>query len=177
MKTLALSIILSLISFNAVCQNTIKFLGIPVEGTKKQMIAELENKGYEYDSYTDMLTGEFNGKDVNISVQTVNNRVWRIGIIDERSTDESNIKIRFNNLYDQFLNNGKYTVAFGSQIADKDDISYEITVNNKRYEASFVLKDPSINGIVWYMISEHLGSYRIIMFYENRDNAANGDDL
>ena len=73
-------------------QNTIKFLGIPVDGTKKEMIAALEDKGYEYNSLTKFLEGEFNGVDVMISVQTVNNRVWRLAIMDETtSTEQSGI--------------------------------------------------------------------------------------
>jgi hypothetical protein len=52
-----------------------------------------------------------------------------------------------------------------------------MTVNKKRYEADFRFVDKSINGQVWYMIAESYGKYQIAMFYENLDNAANGDDL
>ena len=141
------------------------------------MISKLEAKGYEYYSSEDVLTGEFNGTNVIISVQTVNNRVWRIAVVDKNFTDESNIKVRFNNLLDQFQNNKKYKLAKGEKLTDKDDISYEITVHKKRYEAAFFLADESINGDVWYLIAEQYGKYRIVMFYENEDNAANGDDL
>lgn len=158
-------------------QNTIRFLGIPITGTKKEMGAKLQAKGYEYNSYYDTYTGEFNGHDVRISIQTVNNRVWRLAIVDANTTDERNIKIRYNNLFDQFTNNGKYISVGDGKIADSVDISYEININEKRLEADFALKDTSINGQVWYMISEQYGSYRIVMFYENLDNAANGDDL
>ena len=158
-------------------QNTIKFLGIPIDGTKTEMIEKLKAKGYEYDSYSDALFGEFNGQQVYIQVQTVNNRVWRIAIIDQRETDEANIKIRFNNLFDQFDANGKYKSIYGEKLGDSDRISYEMLVHKKRYEAVFAFTDNSTNGIVWYMISEIYGKYLINMFYENRDNAANGDDL
>lgn len=57
------------------------------------------------------------------------------------------------------------------------DISYEMSIHKKRFEADFILKDTSINGQVWYMITENFDTYRIVMFYENLDNAANGDDL
>ena len=71
MKRYILTFVLVLTSLSAFCQNTIKFLGIPIEGTKKEMISKLQAKGYEYNSYADVLTGEFNGYDVTISVQTV----------------------------------------------------------------------------------------------------------
>ncbi len=51
--------------------------------------------------------------------------------------DETDIKIRFNNLCRQFENNAKYT-SYGDYIISEDeDISYEMGVNNKRYEAVF----------------------------------------
>ena len=177
MKKMLLIALLIHLTVSGFAQNTIKFLGIPIEGTKKEMISKLQAKGYEYNSYADVLTGEFNGYDVTISVQTVNNRVWRIAIIDRNTTDETNIKIRYNNLFEQFSNNGKYVSVGDGKLTDKDDISYEMTVHKKRYEADFRFIDKSINGQVWYMIAESYGKYQIAMFYENLDNAANGDDL
>ena len=177
MKRYVLTLVLALASLSAFCQNTIKFLGIPIEGTKKEMIAKLQAKGYEYNSYSDELRGEFNGQDVAISVQTVNNRVWRLAIIDITGRDEANIKIRFNTLYEQFLNNAKYKPAQGTQLKESEDISYQMTVNKKRYDAYFTFVDESINGYVWYTIAEQFGRYKIVMFYENNDNAASGDDL
>ena len=175
-KKIVLLLSFVIIAIEGFAQNTIKFLGVPIDGTKKEMIANLKAKGYEYDSYSDVLVGEFNGTDVNISVQTVNNRVWRIAIIDTNENDETNTKIRFNRLFDQFSNNKKYVLLNGETLTDEDDISYEMTVHKKRYEASFTFADKSVNGLVWYMIAEQFGRYRIAMFYENLDNAANGDD-
>ena len=161
-------------------QNTIKFLGIPIDGTKQQMITALESKGFEYNHEYDMLSGEFNGIDVDILIQTVNNEVWRLIIGDERGTSEENIKNRFNTLFRQFLDNGKYYLADGNVIDEDEDISYGMLVRNKRYEASFLLNDGT-PGLVWYMISEQYGEYsreyRIVMYYENTDNEADGSDL
>ena len=177
MKKLLLFILFVSVAMCANAQNTIKFLGIPVDGTKREMISKLEAKGYEYDSYGDYLTGEFNGQDVKIIIQTINNRVWRIAVADDSDTDETNIKIRFNKLYDQFSNNGKYICVDGNKLSEDDDISYEMSVNNKRFSATFMLKDTFVNGGVWYMIHESYGRYSIAIYYENADNDANGDDL
>ena len=140
-------------------------------------LKELQAKGYEYDPYSDYLTGEFNGRKVCIKVQTVNNNVWRICVIDSEFSDEANIKILFNNLFYQFMNNDKYVLADGEILTDDDDISYEMMVNNKRYQAVFGFADKSINGYVWYMIGGNYGEYLISIFYENLDNAATGDEL
>ena len=79
MRRITIFIIVALLfSSSAFSQNTIKFLGIPIDGTKREMIDALKVKGYTYNSVYDVLQGEFNGEDVNISVQTVNNMVWRI---------------------------------------------------------------------------------------------------
>ena len=102
----------------------------------------------------------------------------RIGIVDANIIDnEANVKIRYNNLFKQLSNNGKYEVHTGSTLEEKEDISYEMSVHKKRYDAVFYPKDISINGLVWYTIVEKYGKYGILMFYENLDNAATGDDL
>lgn len=177
-RLLLIVLTLVLISINGFSQDVIKFLGIPVDGIKREMIAELEKKGYRYNVYDDCLEGEFNGQDVFISVQTVNNRVWRITVVDQRSTDETNIRIRFNNLYYQFLNNGRYILARGNIIDENERIGTQISVYKKRYEATFFPSEGTSNGIVWFMIGqEDFDEYRICIYYENLNNAASGDDL
>ena len=180
MKRFLITFLFVLMTITAIAQesNTIKFLGIPVDGTKKEMISKLQAKGYKYDAASDVLFGEFNGTNAIISVQTVNNRVWRIAIIDAKANnDETDIKIRYNLLFKQLSNNDKYEVYDGSTLGEEEDISYEMSVHKKRYDATFTFKDKSIHGCVWYMIAEQYGKYGIVMFYENLDNAANGDDL
>ena len=180
MKRFLATFLFVLMTIVAIAQNsnTIKFLDIPVDGTKKEMISKLQAKGYEYDAYSDGLFGEFNGTDVIIFIHTVNNRVWRICIVDENiDNDEANIKIRYNNLFKQLSNNGKYKVLDGRTLGEEEDISYEMTVHKKRYEAGFTFKDKSIHGRLWYMLTSAYGKYGIKMFYENLDNEANGDDL
>lgn len=116
-----------------------KFLGIPVDGSKSEMIQKLKAKGFRYDSELDCLKGEFNGRDSYISVVTNNDKVYRIMVRDAISSSESNIRIRFNALCRQFENNKKYqSVSSESYIIPEDDnISYEMSVNKKRYQASY----------------------------------------
>lgn len=56
-----------------------KFLGIPVDGFKPDMIRALKAKGF-VSSITDkdILEGEFNGTQVNVYTATNNNKVYRI---------------------------------------------------------------------------------------------------
>ena len=134
---LAMTVILSAGAFAQ--REVTKFLGIPVDGTKQSMIQKLKAKGFTYDQQTDCLYGEFNGEEVSISVQTNGNKVWRIAITDEIDRSENQIRIRFNNLVNQFENNNKYMPykKDSQTLSDNEDISYEISANDKQYAAIF----------------------------------------
>lgn len=114
------------------------FLGIPVDGYKSDMIQALKSKGFVSSSYDkNILQGEFNGTDVSIHVATNNNKVYRLMLCDENTIDELAIRLRFNKLCDQFVANGRY-VTFGEyKIPEDEDISYQMSVHKKRYEAIF----------------------------------------
>src|SRR5574344_556793 len=131
-----------------------QFLDIPVDGYKPEMIEKLKSKGYTINQQSeDVLDGEFNGTKVNIVIGTNNNKVWRIAILDEYTTDETNIKIRFNNLIQQFVNNNRYSTQSDSIISkfiipEDERISYEMTVNKKRYEAVFYQKALKYDSLI-----------------------------
>lgn len=128
-------------------QNVTQFLGIPIDGSKQSMLLKLKNKGFRSTSYdSDILKGEFNGREVTIHVVTNNNKVYRIMLSDVANVDERSIQIRFNTLCEQFANNPRYFACPDREqtIPDDEDISYEMTVNKKRYEAVFYQKPDSI---------------------------------
>lgn len=219
-KILSLAVLLVFSLAMYAQKDVTKFLGIPVDGTKSEMIKKLKEKGFTESSYgEDLLEGEFNGMDVNISVVTNNNKVYRICLWDtNRTMNETDIRIKFNNLCEQFKNNKKYTSFSSSDytIPDDENISYEITVHNKRYEASFYQMPDSAsmaqsvlskypkeqldslseeeqkkvirelasyaveaasNKSVWFMIANNFGQYYIVMYYDNKYNQAQGEDL
>lgn len=208
-----------------------KFLGIPVDGYKPAMIEKLKAKGFRSIPNTDLLEGEFNGTEVYVGVATNNNKVYRIGVIDKNSKNETDIRIRFNLLCRQFKDNPRYTSLSEDQtIPEDENISHKITINKKRYEASFY-QNPQTDSLslvrkaqfiaekvqsdllhkytqeqidnpseeiqseisklmaeytvdmltkksVWFMISESsYGKYCIYMFYDNKYNIADGEDL
>lgn len=205
-----------------------KFLGIPVDGTKAEMIRKLKAKGFtssEYDK--DILEGEFNGVEVKLYVATNNDKVYRIMLCDAINTDETAIKIRFNKLCNQFQQNEKYHNPLGNQMINEDeDLGFQMSVNNKRYEAVYCqCLESDLDSIafvneykqfmwnkissgevsrtgavedavkkvneefvkyrmeqllmkqVWFMISEYYGKYGITMYYDNKYNQADGEDL
>lgn len=181
------------------------FLGIPVDGSKAEMIRKLKAKGFKYKTVGeyDFLNGEFNGIDVRVSVITNNNKVCRIMVVDRYPMLEREIKQRFNQLCRQFYDNKRYVCSSYLPdiiIPDKEDISYEMFINEKRYKASFYQIPDSIidskrnnnddehrislfllslNRPVWFLIAPNssLDKYHIILYYDNEYNHANGEDL
>lgn len=120
-----------------------KFLGIPVDGTMSSMVTKLKAKGFKTTPSENQLEGTFNGTMVYVMPVENKGKVWRIILCDKSYTDETNIRIRFNNLVRQFSKNAKYTSYKKDQyIGEDEDISYEMSVHKKRYEGIF-FQNPS----------------------------------
>ena len=116
------------------------FLGIPVDGNKSEMKQKLINKGFvpKKEGTFEFLEGEFNGTDVRVYIVTNNNKVYRIMLCDANTQNEANIKIRFNKLVSQFENNKRYCSLDNKYtLSDEENISYEMTVHKKNYDALF----------------------------------------
>ena len=119
-------------------ESTLKFLGIPVDGSKSEMVEVLKSKGFEYDSESDFLIGDFNGRESHIGIVENHGKVYRVVVFDANTYDAGEIRIRFNNLIHQFENNDKYFYIVPNDIIPEDeDIHYEILVNKKQYIAEF----------------------------------------
>ncbi len=227
-KILTLGIAIMITFAVSAQQDVTKFMGIPVDGTKAEMIQQLKTKGFTYKSTYDRLEGEFNGRDVYLYIVTNHNKVYRIMVQDQIYTTAGSIKIRYNNLCDQFKKNEKYiaTNLLGYSIDEEEDISYEMSVHEKRYQASYCqltgaieeqdttgftkwalnyildqygekwdtmsnddqekalllcganfIIEKNFNKSVWFMIHRTGGEYRIVMYYDNKLNEANGEDL
>lgn len=167
MKNLFLFALLLLFSMSAQAQKDVtQFLGIPVDGSKSEMIRKLKEKGYHSSPYdSDILKGQFNGNDVEIHIATNNNKVCRIMICDEKPSDERSIQIRFNRLCEQFEKNPKYLSPDNSYtIPDDEDISYEIIVHKKRYEALFY-QVPIIDSVA---IADEMSSILLSKYTEEQ---------
>ena len=140
MKKLLFSLLATLLTLSLYAQNDVTtFLGIPVDGFKSEMRQKLIAKGFTPKKVgtNEYLEGEFNGTDVHIYIATNNNKVYRIMVCDANTQDEANIKIRFNRLVNQFKNNKKYTALDQYTISDTEDISYEMNVHKKNFDALF----------------------------------------
>lgn len=135
-----MALMLSLTMF-AQQKDVTRFLGIPVDGTVATMKQKLLNKGFKQSPYNkNQLEGRFNNSDVYVHIIENKGKVWRISVGDKNFMDETNIRIRFNNLVRQFAKNKKYFPVKNIEeyiIPDDTDISYEMSVRKKRFEADF----------------------------------------
>lgn len=140
MRRIFAILILVFSTLTCLSQNDVtKFLGIPVDGTKTEMLDKLEDKGFNvYRSLArNAIHGRFNGADVKIEIVTDNGKVSRIIIEDIDRLTEADIKQRFNRLCKQFKENGKYLVLDDFTIPENENISDNMRSHNKRYEAVF----------------------------------------
>lgn len=149
-------IVIFILIFSVICASAKKdvtqFLGIPIDGSKSAMIRKLKAKGFRANSYNkDILEGEFNGMDVALHIVTNGDKVYRIMLCDSNPVDERSIQIRFNNLCKQFGNNSKYISLGYELIPDDEDISYEISVNHKRYDAVFYQQSAELSDTTLLM--------------------------
>lgn len=140
MKRIFLFYIMAIMAISMSAQNDVTtFLGIPVDGFKSEMKQKLVSKGFvpKKVGTNEFLEGEFNGTDVHVYIATNYNKVYRIMLCDANTQNEANIKIRFNKLVSQFENNKRYTSLDKYTLSDEENISYEMTVNKKNYDALF----------------------------------------
>lgn len=158
--------------------NVLKFMGIPVDGSKTQVIQKLKEKGFKYDSINDCLVGQFNGHNSDIFISTNKNKVDRIVVKTLTALSTADIRVSYNRLLQQFNTNNKYvTFEENECISEDEDISYEMRAHDKRYEAAFYPKENITQGMVWFMIYRSFAEYSIVIYYDNLNNRPNGEDL
>lgn len=142
MKKSILLIAWVFVSCFLMAQAPVKFLGIPVDGSKSEMIEQIKQKGYTYHSLgdNDYLEGEFNGQTVHVYVHTNKNKVDRVMVASQYMCNETQIINEFNGLLHDFENSDRYLPTFqyvNEYIDKKENISYEMSVHNKEYKAFF----------------------------------------
>lgn len=155
------------------------FMGIPVDGTKSEMIQKLKNKGF-HEVTDDFLEGEFNGYNVLLQIKTYKEKVSAIDVVIGGVTgyDESWAKIIFNNLSKQFERSLKYVTCKSHLIGEGENISYEMLVNSKTYMNVYIQNGDKMKpvGVSMVRISDEF-KYHINILYVNTYNVSNDDDL
>ena len=116
-----------------------QFLGIPVDGSKEEMVKKIKEKGFKKirSGAGTVLKGRFNDRDVMLEVVTNRDKVYRVAIWDAQPLNEKQIRIRYNNLCHQLQHHPRYVFSTDMTISDKENIYYEMYANKKDYQAIF----------------------------------------
>ena len=129
--------------------DVLKFLGIPVDGSKEQMIERLKEKGFSGNWWEEYLEGIFNGEKVRVYIGTNHGIVDRIKVIYP-STDDRVTKVKYNTLLSRFGRNSKYTeLRENREISENERISFEITVQGRIYDAMYYVLQSDIDAASW----------------------------
>ena len=128
-----------------------KFLGIPIDGAKQEMIRNIQSKGFIYNRQLDCFTGVFNGEKVVVALRTYNEKVCQVSVINLQTYSEKQVKDKFNNLMKQFNNHPNYISATLDQtyIDKKERLSKEITKNGKKYAAYYLQITHDLDTTIW----------------------------
>lgn len=103
--------------------STPKFMGIPIDGTKTKMIEQLQSKGFNYDKNKDCLKGRFNGRKVKLWIQSQNDNVWGVKVQYYKTFWEDKMAKRYNDLFDDLWNRGKYEYVSGQKLGFREKVS------------------------------------------------------
>lgn len=143
MKKIAVLILFLCSSVCFAQRDVIKFLGIPVDGTREEMISAIKNLNrFQYFRYetNDSFLGKFNGVDSFITISYNNGLVDRVFVweADPRTLKET-VKA-YNTLIDQFSKNDKYVDLLQCsqmKIQPGENVRRNMRVNGLTYEARF----------------------------------------
>lgn len=177
--------ILSLVALVS-CDNTIRFLDIPIDGSRNMMIKKLEEKGFIYDYENNLMKGTFNGEPSDISISTSNGRVNKIRVCS-KAYDVLGVKQAYNRLLLQFKSNPKYIALenynlIPVEIRDmysslKPGEHFTVFYRRKEFKRSYNINPNKAEGVVWFKIVELYGDYFIQLNYENLKKHTINSDL
>ena len=129
--------------------DVLKFLGIPIDGSKEQMYNRLKEKGFSGESWNDYLEGVFNGEKVRVYIGTNHGIVDRIRVVYP-SIDDRLTRVKYNTLLSRFGRNSKYTeLRENHEISEKEAVAYKMVFEKKIYDAVYYLLNKDTEPNSW----------------------------
>lgn len=130
-------------------ESVLKFMDVPIDGLKSQMIVELEDKGFRGD-LSGKMTGMFNGEKVSLSISTNHGLVDGVMVEYPRCERSNDTRVKYNVLLSRFNRNAKYvSVSPRAEIPAGEDILNNIGRNSKYYDAVYFFLRPEISVKQW----------------------------
>ena len=185
MRKLVFTLLMFLtLSMSAQKSEVIRFMGIPIDGPKPEMLLELKEKGFEpiNDGLTNddasIMKGYFNGEKCTLSVNSYHNNVYNIIVVFDQEDTELNAKLRF--LYYNELLGTKYV----SNPTGLDELSHfttsidEFDKPHGSIYLGFTDRYPGKFGnFILDLTNRNTNVYQIVISYLNIDKMPNGEDL
>lgn len=186
--------------------NVMKFMGIPIDGPKSEMIEKLNEKGFvpvqqEIDlenaennviKYGGELTGGrlrerdgeyflhgyFDGKSCHLIIVSYNKKVYQIMVAFESPFDELNAKVQFNSYIEKLEEKYVNPTSFDFSIDLDCDLSNPFENNiHAIFTAKYDENDIPHGMVSMEMSHPRYKEYYILLRYYNGDNMPKGDDL
>lgn len=131
-------------------ENAFAFMGIPIDGSKYQMITALEAKGFENKNYKDQLEGMFNGEKVTLEVSTNHGVVDRILVIYPYCSEANDSRIKYNTLLSRLNRSAKYVcINPRNELPADEEIYWNLLDNSKYYDAVYFDLQPERASKQW----------------------------
>ena len=132
-------------------ESALKFVGVPIDGTKEQMIEALEEKGFQKEPFNDsMATGMFNGELVTLFLSTNHGIVDRVKVVYPRCNAANDTRVKYNMLLSRFNRNAKYVcVNTRPEVPADENIYLKLQANTKEYDAVYFFLHPEVNAKGW----------------------------
>ena len=145
MKKIVNIILFFLLSLNLFAQTSdhiLRFLNIPIDGKRSDMITAIKKRGFEDDTYYPSYVGVFNKHLSLVNIETgKNGKVYRIFIVDYQPRSKKEVIKQYNKLVLQFKNSEKYIeLNDNSLIPDDENLYCEMQINKNNYDSYFFLK-------------------------------------
>ena len=148
---------------------TVKFLGIPVDGSYHDFARAMVRQGWVSEPGRRFL-GAIDGEPRVATVSYTDAGVDRVMVEYAVSVSEKQVKDAFNAFILRLHNDTGYEYDFGDTIPDETRVGYDITVRHKVFDASFYVRGSGKKGHVWFRIEEMEGGYQVVVYYDNLNN-------
>lgn len=206
MRKIAFALLMFLTLSLKAQDNVMKFMGIPIDGSKSEMIDKLQRKGFAPEQVeVDLenaqnevvrlggeipegkvrerdgnyfMHGYFDGKSCKLIIVSYNNIVYQIMVAFESSYKELDAKVQFNTYVDQL--GKKYTnpTKYDFSIDLDSDLSMPFENNIHAFFTAVYDEFDKPHGMVSMEMSHpRYKEYYILLRYYNIDNWPNGEDL
>ena len=185
MRKLVFTLLMFLtLSMSAQKNEVIRFMGIPIDGPKSEMLLELKEKGFEpiNDGLTNddasIMKGYFNGEKCTLSVNSYHNNVYNIIVVFDQEDTEINAKLRL--LYYNELLGTKY-VSNPTGLDELSHFTTSIDEFDKPHGSIYLGFTDRYTGkfgnLILDLTNRNTNVYQIVISYLNIDKMPNGEDL